>query len=258
MSAVVLPEAGDSDELLALFRIRVAEDLRLLATLHDHEPDAESLQELRVLDFPLSLTLSAGTAAGEESMDLMRQALVELPEPADEALLDKLAADYASIYLSHNISASPEESVWLDEDGLKYQDSMFQVRGWYESYGLEIPDWRSRADDHLVYQLQFIATLFDLDDQSETLEKAATFMDEHLLRWLGNFAERVLGRCDSAYFGGLAGVTAAYCEALRDDLAEILEQPRPSEDVIELRMKPPPGQQVEVCFSPAMAPIDRF
>ena len=136
------------------------------------------------------------------------------------------------------------------------QQSMFQVRSWYEAYGLEIPDWRLRPDDHLVYELQFIAWLLNQDNQIETLEKAATFMDEHLLRWLGNFGERVAIRCDTAYFAGAAALTAAYCEELRDILAEVLQQPRPTPEEIEERMQPrQQPNEVPVKFMPGMGPV---
>jgi len=255
MSSAVLsyPEAP---ELLRLFRERVSEDLLLLATLNDREPDEALTGELKALDFPNCLTLLPETEAGEEARNLMQQTLSDLPAKLDGQLLDELAADYASIYLNHNISASPEESVWLDEDSLKCQDSMFQVRSWYKSYGLEIPDWRLRPDDHLVYQLQFLAALLNLDERMETLERICTFMDEHLLRWLGNFAERVLARCDTAYFAAVAAVTASYCETLRDTLAEILEQPRPCREDIEDRMKPRAApQEVSVSFMPGVGPV---
>ena len=40
---------------------------------------------------------------------------------------DELAADFAAIYLTHGLSASPYESVWLDEEGLAMQGPMFQT-----------------------------------------------------------------------------------------------------------------------------------
>ena len=245
------------EDLLSSFREHVAEDLEVLATLHDREPDETLLHELSEVDFPASLTLIPETKPGIEAMTLAQQALSSLTGDLNEGVLDELAADYASIYLNHNISASPEESVWLDEDSLMCQQSMFQVRTWYESHGLEIPDWRIRPDDHLVYELQFIAFLLGNDEQMETLEKAATFMDEHLLRWLGNFGERVLQRCDTPWFAGVAALTAAYCEELRDILAEVLQQPRPSREEIDDRMKPkqPEPEPVAVSFTPGMGPV---
>ncbi len=244
-----------NNSLMLTFKQRVAEDLKLLATLHDHEPNSELLQELKEIDFPncLTLLLNGGSI---NTMELMQKALSNLTSEPDESTLDELAADYASIYLNHNISASPEESVWLDEDNLVCQQTMFQVRSWYDKHGLGIPDWRKRPDDHLVYELQFIAWLLNQDDYLTSLEQTATFMDEHLLRWLGNFAETVLKRCDTQYFAAVAALTADYCEELRDILAIITQQPRPSLEEIEERMLPKHDSQQEVPlnFMPGIGP----
>jgi TorA maturation chaperone TorD len=241
--------------LMITFRERVAEDLNLFATLHDREPDETLLKELKAIDFPNCLTLLLGTGP-VETMNLMKDALSELTIKPNRAELDELAADYASIYLNHNISASPEESVWLDEDKLICQQTMFQVRSWYETHGLGIPDWRKRPDDHLVYELQFIAWLLNQDNKLATLEQTATFMDEHLLRWLGNFGERVLKRCDTKYFAAVAALTADYCEELRDILATVIQKPRPSIEEIEKRMQPKHNvpEEVAINFMPGMGP----
>lgn len=244
------------EDLLSIFREHVSEDLKVFATIHDREPDAALLQDLKAVDFPTSLTLLPESEPGIEAMSMVQQAVLALSSNIDERILDELAADFAGIYLNHSISASPEESVWLDEDSLMCQQSMFQVRTWYESHGLEIPDWRIRPDDHLVYELQFIAFLLGRDNEMETLEKAATFMDEHLLRWLGNFGERVLVRCDTPWFAGVAALTAAYCEELRDILADVLQQPRPSREEIDERMQPKQQPEaIPVSFTPGMGPV---
>ncbi|WP_456405253.1 TorD/DmsD family molecular chaperone [Thiolapillus sp.] len=255
MTTTASLQKQESLDILSLFRKQTAEDLELLAVLHDREPDAHLLQQLKHADFPKILALNLEGEAGLQAIELMQKAIADLPDAMTTELLDELAADYASIYLNHNIHASPEESVWLDEDSLICQDSMFQVRNWFEKYGLEISNWRIRPDDHLVYQLQFIAHLLEQDDGLETLEEAATFMDEHLLRWLGDFGLRVSQRCDTLYFAGAAALTASYCEELRDLLAEILQQPRPSKKEIEERMQPKQtAEPVSVKFVPGIGP----
>ena len=236
---------------------QLAEDFQLLAILHDREPDAVLIEELQKMKFPSALSLAFESEPAQESANLMARALSVLPTDIKQPELDELAADYASIYLNHSISASPEESVWLDEDSLMCQDSMFQVRSWYASHGLGIPDWRKRPDDHLVYQLQFIAWLLCEAEKLGAIEDIATFMDEHLLRWLGNFAERVIARCDTPYFAGIAGITAAYCESFRDILADLLGEPRPSREEVEQRMqRKNNGQESQVVqFMPGMGPV---
>ncbi len=249
-------EQSLDDDLLPRFMNRVSEDLRILARLHDREPDDALVQELRAIDFPGSLTLPLDDGAGREACMIMAHALEMLPDKVGQSVLDELAADYASIYLNHGVGASPQESVWTDEDGLICQDSMFQVRQWYQAHGLEVPDWRKRPDDHLVYQLQFVAHLLMEKETEEALQQAATFLDEHLLRWLDQFARRVASRCQTPWFAGAATLTAAYMESLRDILAEILQQPRPTPEEIEARMKPKrPVEEVPVAFMPGMGPV---
>lgn len=243
-------------EALKTFSQVVADDLAMLTSLHDKEPDDLLLQALREEGFPQGLGLRLIGEGGSQALDLMKRALAALPEEIDESVLNELAADYANIYLNYGIHVSPEESVWIDEENLTCQDSMFQVRAWYEQYGLVAENWRIRPDDHLVLQLQFLAHLFSVVQTETDLDQAARFMDEHLLRWLSSFSERVAGRCDTPYFAGVALLTGTYCEELRDLLATILDESRPSPEEIEERMKPSRRpEEVPVSFMPGMGPV---
>lgn len=159
----------------------------------------------------------------------------------DRQHYDELAADFASIYLNHGISSAPCESVWLDDDGLVMQQPMFAVRKIYAKMGLKAPDWRKRPDDHLVHQLQFLAVLFE-DDSDAALGEVATFLDEHTLRWVPDFAHRVAQRAGTPFYAGLAMLTHHYLDEVRETLAEILGQPRPTAEEIEQRTR----QTVEV------------
>jgi hypothetical protein len=58
-------------DIIETFRERVAEDLQLLASIHDREPDSVLIQELKSLDFPFCLTLLPDTGPGAEVMILM-------------------------------------------------------------------------------------------------------------------------------------------------------------------------------------------
>ena len=246
------PMPVDSVQKLCQF---VAADIAMLAALHDREPDAALLAALREADFPRGLGLTLVGETGLQSIDLMQRVVATLPEAFDTATLNELAADFASIYLNHGIHASPEESVWIDEENLICQDSMFQVRTWYEQYGLAAEDWRIRPDDHLVLQLQFLSHVCLHNPTVSGLREAARFMDEHLLRWLMSFSQRVAARCNTAYFAAVAMLTGAYCEELRDLLAMVLAQPRPSVQEIEERMKPRrEAEAVPVSFMPGMGP----
>lgn len=220
--------------------LEVVNDLRLLADLHATEVTAEKLEELREVAFP-----------GTEG----------LPQPLPASLLDDLACDFADIYLNGKFHSSPQESVWIDDEELICQQPMFDVRAWYDRHELAVPDWRKRADDHLVNELLFIAHLLDKAaeqaDPQALLEETARFMDEHLLRWLLPFAQRVAQRCHTGFYATLALETAEYAENIRNTLADILDVPRPTHEEIETRMKAQQrsaAQPQTMQYYPGMAP----
>lgn len=245
------------DDALSQFCQAVADDLDMLAVLHHEEPNRNLLDVLRSESFPGGLGLKLHSERGRQAMDLMRNALDSLPDRLEQGIMDDLAADYASIYLNYGIQASPEESVWIDEENLTHQDSMFQVRDWYADQGLAVDNWRLRPDDHLVVQLKFISHLFGQANGEKDVGKAAQFMDEHLLRWIDDFAERVARRCATPYFAGIALLTASYSAELRDLLALIMDEPRPSNEEIENRMNPRKQHEAETVpekFMPGLGP----
>ncbi len=257
MSAVL--ETGREEPLTLLMQV-ASQDLALLAGIQDREMSQQALSTLRTLDFPSALGLPPGNEDGQRALALLEEVMERLDSAQiDQAVLDDLAADYADIYLNHSIQASPMESVWLDEDGLAMQEPMFQVREWYGRFGMAAENWRRRTDDHLVLQLQFLAQLAERlpqqGDRGEYLAEMARFLDEHLLRWVGQFAERVAQRCGTPFYAGVVLLTAAWLEAFRDLLAELLEQPRPSAEEIEERMRPKAEPvAVPVKFVPGAAP----
>lgn len=220
-------ETGDLNE----YRKSVANDLIELAWLQSTELTAGVLNDLQKVGFPDSLGLQLTREDAPGILSQMREAVRELNNPTPQQF-DELAADYAAIYLLHTHRASPCESVWFDEDGLVYQEPMFQVREVMRHYGLQAEDWRIRSEDHLAMQLLFAAYLIERPSPQMsargTLNDAAQFLDEHTLRWVGKFAAKISARCATRFYAALVVLTEVYLDQLRNDLAEILDSPRPA------------------------------
>lgn len=237
MSTVASRTVETENNTVRSFLDAVSNDLTLLAVLNGNELTSEIMTQLKSVDFPLQLgLLLTGTKIKPALMTLSR-AVRNWPEVIPPEKKDMLDMDFAGIYLNHAYRASPLESVWIDEENLAMQEPMFQVRDFYKHYGLEVENWRIRPDDHLVTQLQFIAYVFSCGSDSDTLRHIARFLDEHLLRWIVSFAERAAMHCETPFYASLVLVTAFYLEELRDLLAKILHEPRPSQEEIDKRMK---------------------
>jgi TorA maturation chaperone TorD len=229
----------------------LAEDAEALAALHDRELTAETIAALREVGFPANLGL---LPAGEHSIEAWHLMVAALEETAP-GTLDQLAVDYAAIYLTGAYGASPCESVWTDDDHLACQDAMFALREIYAAAGLAAEDWRRRPDDHLVLQLLYIAHGLRRASGPDELRRLAAMMDEHLLRWLPDFAARVAARCETPFFAVLAGLTLAWCEQLRDLLAERLGESRPSCEEVEARAMPQRRAEVApLAYMPGAGP----
>lgn len=230
--------AGGTEAHRAVFA-SAADDLDLLCRLHDREPDGpllSALAERPARDwFGLSLAGSDAIAA----YGLLDGFLARVAAGAEPNPLDALAADFAELYLTFGKRLSPSESYWLTEDHLERQEPMFSVRKWYAHYGVAAGDWRNRADDHLVHQLEFVALLLR-DGGPDCLRDAGRFLDCHLLAWSPSFLGGVARRADTAFYAGLALATEAHLQAIR----ELLEAATG-----EARMPPPP--------LPGLGPVQR-
>ncbi len=243
------------NETFAAWRSEVARELRTLAMLHAAELDAAAFAGLIEADYPAESVLPIDNDDSRAAVALMRDAVSGLRD-ADAPAFDELAADYAAIYLTGALHVSPNESAWLDEDHLERQQPMFQVRDWYERFGLAAANWRCRSEDNLALELSFVARLLELDDEQAATHETARFMDQHLLRWLGDFAGNVAARCATRFYGTLAIYTLHQVTALRTVLGEIGGIP---ETILPAEKKAPPAnpasaQAVPLRYYPGLAP----
>lgn len=198
----------------------LAQDLCSLAWLHVAERKSSTWLDLHRAGFPAGLHLAGegeGALAMTRAFEALPGDLARDPQGTD----DRLAADYAAIYLTHALRASPCESVWRDEDHLMLQAPTFAVRDVYRRYGLPPLNWRVMPDDHLVHELTFTAHLLEIGEQAAALD----FLDRHLLAWLPQFAARVAQRADTPIYAGLALLTMDAVSLLRERLVDAVPAP---------------------------------
>ena len=235
-------------------------DLALLARLHGLELDGELLERLRSAPFAELFALVPEDGMGREACEVIDRGWEVLDEGDPERMLDRLAADFAALYLTHRHRVSPDESVWLDDDGLVRQRPMLEVREWYARFGVAAPDWRKVPDDNIALQLAFVSHLMTAEDDEggwlATPEDVARFLDDHLLLWLDDFASAAASRCHTPFYAGLAIFTAAWMRAFREVLARITGiAPLTPEERAARRKRPEEAPQpAEGPYVPGMGP----
>lgn len=197
----------------------IVDDALTLVALHDRELTPDLIAALRETDFPMNLGL---LPMGPEQQDCWRQmqaAIQALPDPASPTQLDDLAAEYAAIYLTGAYQASPYESVWTDDEHLMCQASMFTLRKKYADAGLMVANWRSRPDDHFIFQLLFVAHLVQQAASDQDWKTIADFLDQHLLSWYPKFVTLIAQRSQNQFYVMLNLLTAAWAQSLRAVIA---------------------------------------
>lgn len=205
------------------FSDAVADDAMVLATLHDRELSPALIAILRAERFPSGLGLLPQDPSAHIAWRAMNDAVGEIAKMSN---LDGLHADFASIYLTGAIGASPCESVWTDDDGLMCQAAMFELRTVYAAAGLGAANWRKRPEDHLVMQLLYLAVVARRSSTPQDWGKIGRFLDDHLLRWLPNFAARVVGAGSSAFYAALAVLSVEWIQILRRHLESLSGETR--------------------------------
>jgi TorA maturation chaperone TorD len=214
-----------------------ADALDILIRFHDREIDQALIESLHTHDIPADLPDLFFSEAAQVAAQGLRDELNALGRAPDEQRINALAAEYADIFLTHSYRASPNGSVWLTEDHLERQMPMFEVREWYEHYGISVPNWRIRADDHIVHELQFLVHLLRAATES-TLLDAGRFLDVHVLPWIPEFAKKSAAYTTEPLYAALMALTSAALEELRCDLEEITGKER----VVRL-LEPPQAER---------------
>ena len=218
-----------------------------MAVLHDRELDEETITALQKVEFPHNLGL---LPTNPEVWQLMAEATKTLTHTSSSSsLIDEMAAAYAQVYITCALGASPCESAWLDKDHLLYQYPMFELRQLYKSAGLAAKNWRLRSEDHICMQLSFIAHIAtrlagDKFNNHNSWHNLANMLDEHILLWLPEFAQKLDSRGAHAFYVALAVTTVEWLDTLREHISSHLGDPRPSREEIKQRREQRTPQQV--------------
>lgn len=194
-----------------------SEVLDLLTRLHDREVDAALLAGLADHDVAGWLAQALASDNGRAAAQAFAAAL---PAEASADQIDLLAAEYADIYLTHAYRVAPSGSVWMTEDHLERQLPMFDVREWYDHYDVTVPNWRVRADDHLVHELQFVSFLLGHGNGVAAAD-AANFLDQHVLPWVPEFCRQAARRVEQPLYAATMALTLAVLDELRDLLEDL-------------------------------------
>ena len=228
-----------------------AGDLHRLIALHERAPDPALLGRLRAAPLRELFAVTPDRDDALQAMALVDEVLGDLPDPIDRDSLAGMIADFDAIHRQDLYRTCPQERSWVPGDPLP------GLLRWHEAAGLTAggpadDPAGGPAPDHLVSELRLLATLLDRQDA----RAAVRFLDEHVLSWVPAFCGRVATRCRDPFYAGVAILTSAWIDHLRDWLGESCGQPRPAEppDPDHRRRRWSDGRRPRACCCEAEPP----
>ncbi|ACV23099.1 Chaperone protein TorD [Slackia heliotrinireducens] len=147
-----------------------------------------------------------------------------------------LAVEYARIFLAAGVTdencATPYESVFTSPEGLLMQDARDQVVKVYRSQGFKVDPSLNDPEDHLAFELQFLAGMCDktrdaLEEGLPTDELVAVqvdFIDAHILNWIDRLTARVDTCATLAFYTSVMRIIKGYIVEHRAILSNLIAE----------------------------------
>lgn len=140
----------------------------------------------------------------------------------DAARADALYADHMALFVGPGAPlASPWESVQMHGDeALVFQRETLDVRARYREFGLQVERLYHEPDDHIGYEIEFVAVLAraeadalakgDAAEASRAAAAKAGFLEDHLVRWAAQWADSVLDHAKTDFYRGIAHLVKGF------------------------------------------------
>ncbi len=186
----------------------------LLATVYRQELTSGLLQQIKGPQF-LGVLSDLGIQLGDDFF-----------QRHEEELLEEMAVEYTRLFLGPGKHISPHESVHHQRDGAEqgqlWGQSTVEVKRFIESSGLDYRSEYRGLPDHISVELEFMQQVTlreeqawreeDKDGALYCLKIEKKFIEEHLIRWIPIFCEKVIREAELPFYREMAALTRNFME----------------------------------------------
>lgn len=132
-----------------------------------------------------------------------------------DATVSDLRVDFAHLFIGNNpMRVPPWESVYFSEERLTFQQPAIDVERWFGQLGLQINTENKEPNDHIAFELSFVARCAEMASTAQNnqqddlfvrlLSIQQQFLEKHLLRWGGKWAELAYENARTDFYRGIA------------------------------------------------------
>lgn len=189
----------------------------MLSMVYHQEVTSDLLQHVKDPEFQRILTDLE--TEGTEGID-------EFLQKPEAELLEDLAVEYTRLFLGPGKHISPHESVHHQRDdgqwGKLWGASTVEVKKIVESTGLSYSEDFKGLPDHIAVELEFMQQLTLREEEAwmdadadgavfcRKIEKK--FIEEHLIRWIPDFCEKLIQEAKLPFYHAMAELTRSFIE----------------------------------------------
>ena len=180
----------------------------LLGSMYLCKPDRETLDSWRAL-------LSE---AVPDILSDLKDALEKIDMASDSELED-LLWEYTRLFIGpYKLPCPPWESVYTSPKRLMMQEAYDEVRDYYNKAGLTVNNQGIMAD-HIGAELNFLAVVLQKAHSDPKKEQyyrdlIEGFLDEHVIKWIPQFARDMEDAADLLFYKTLARVTRSMIDLI--------------------------------------------
>ena len=179
---------------MAAYRSRM---YRMAASVFAVEPSLQMLEDA---------VAGAAHAKSEDCILPCERALLEhlagLEGESFEVVRTRIATEYAELFVGPRPPLAPlYESLYAGYPRRLFSETTAQVRRFYQRFGLAVEKRNQIPDDHISFELEFLADLCEREAQAQDCGDAGAadglrraeleFIALHLGLWIGDFADRI-------------------------------------------------------------------
>lgn len=193
-----------------------------------NEPDEDFIHQMTVQKLYFSFPYESEDAVLQKGLNLLRNFSLQWEKIQIHSLRDEY---FRMFHGTEKMLVPPYESVYLSREHLMFEKETLQIRKFYSAYGLRIDKLNIIPDDHIGYELLFIAYLAKLaveaiqTDNEEDFEKIKSdilsFLAEHPLKWIDSFTELLNKHAQGFYFRGNSMLLKFLIYQISEDLKNL-------------------------------------
>ncbi|MFC6717784.1 molecular chaperone [Natrialbaceae archaeon GCM10025810] len=156
----------------------------------------------------------------DRGFDLLERFVEENRDRSPDAVRDDLAVEYTRLFVGPRPPAMPHES-YHREDADFLGKAVTVLEADYGAAGWSPPEDYPEESDHVAVELAFLRYLIEAqrEGREEALGYERVFHEEHLSRWIDDFASDTVDLADGPFYEAVGHLLRGFV-AFEGDLAE--------------------------------------